>query len=86
MEKPTSKVAYFSKIAEIFSSAKMAQFANNSDSTIFIWLFRSLGIYNFVAKDWLEKIPLPLSDRPELVATWNLNFNLMTQHTLHSAL
>ena len=26
MENPTSKVAYFSKIVEIFSSAKMAQF------------------------------------------------------------
>ena len=78
MEKPTSKVVYFSKIAEIFSTAEMAQ--------RFIWLFRALGIYNVVAKDWLEKIPLPLSDRPELVATWNLNFNLMTQHTLHSAL
>ena len=27
MKKPPSKVAYFRKIAEIFSSAKMAQFA-----------------------------------------------------------
>ena len=43
IKKTNLKSMYFSKIAEIFSTAMMAWYATKHQSTIFIWVFIALN-------------------------------------------